>query len=292
MGWESFSKLARWSPFEWRHLVLVPFMGCFYISWELCAYYFPPALVKTPFNFIIAYSVCVGISCGIFALIVEVITTFFRIIRFQNAVVPTPNTKIKFTNWNNGFAFGAYLLLTFATAVAASYLIQAPMRGFADASVSLPAYDLGRTVKAVMVQTLENVGLRDAAEKLEVRQLGDYVIVTAAEGVKEYKNAVERLEVSAFLVVCGYLLADALGLWWGEKKTFTLLVAVDSVVFGFHFFSHLVNHYGFVPPDFRNFNATMLQSFCGGLMGVALLVQCIVFAYVVSLPESVGQKTT
>lgn len=269
-------------PVKERHASFFIFLCFFILAGYVSVMAFPSSNIKTPFNFIIAYSIIVAVTFGVFAFMKDAYSFVRRDIERDRGV----SSSRTFLYWRSDKAYAVYMLITLVTAVIAAVWITLCRGEFAATSSSFfLSHDLGKTVKTAVALVLEQETLKTAVERLDNKELGDYILVTIAERSEgKYRSAVTNLEFLAALVVACYMLADILGWWKGERKTFKVLVFVDFAVICVHGLSLGVVHGVVAPSGLTGFNPMMIQSFCGGLMGMTLLIQCAVFGYVISHP--------
>jgi hypothetical protein len=247
---------------------------CFVAAFFLIVQAFPPADVKTPFGFVLAFAVFAGMLCGVGAFVHD-------LIRYQGESL---------TQWrNHNAAFGVYILITAITPFVAGVLILSPIRTFVNASTPISSRNLGQAAKTGMLAADISDDVKMQIKGIEDVELGRQLAgVITEKSNDKYKEAIDRLEYAAFFVVLFYCMADCVGLVWAAGRTFGVMVMADILVIMMHLFSKCViahNQWPFI----RSFTATMIQSFCGGIMGFSLLAQCIVFGFILPLSSSPGR---
>jgi hypothetical protein len=271
------ARLARLATGKWSFSVSV-FTACLIIAFGLTLWFFPPEEVKTPFGFVLAYSVFVGMLSGLGALLIESASFVERDLNRKDG-----DGKHGSTHWKTHRAYTVYVGITLCAPILAFVCILLPIKNFDAANVAIPISDLGKSAKTGMLKTNISGEVKHAIENIEDEEFGRHIAVVINETNHKYIKAIHLLEIAAFSVVVCYFLADFVGWRYGEEKTFRVMIVADMCIITVHGLSTVVILYSEALWFFRNFNATMIQSFCGGLMGFSLLAQCALFGYILPL---------
>ena len=204
------------------------------------------------------------------------------------------------SHWKDTRSFVVYVFLMVAIPILALLILTGPVGAFIKLDMRLhpqqtslqsqrpvdSARDreqrIGKVIKDALSSASVDVQVRQDLERLDERLSGkelSLLIETDDIADPEYGDAVHWLTLIALTVVGLYLVADIFGLWKTGEKSFLIMVVVDAFVLAFHLSAEtLMTHSKSHPFDWT-FSPTMIVSFSGGMMGVTLIVQCLVYAF-------------